>query len=104
MTATTPHKNASPRQKRSPEELESIEEIAKASVGFDSTRGDILTVENISFQVVPVEVPPPPSRLEKVRTTLVDWSSYVRIACLLLLFGITYLLILRPVKAQRSAR
>jgi flagellar M-ring protein FliF len=95
-----PGNKASPHQKRSPEELKSIEDLAKASVGFDSTRGDILTVENISFQVVPVELPPPPTRLEKVRTTLVDWSSYVRIACLLLLFGITYLLILRPVKAQ----
>jgi flagellar M-ring protein FliF len=95
-----PGNKASPRQRRSPEELKSIEDIAKASVGFDSTRGDILTVENIGFQVVPVEVPPSPTRLEKVRTTLMDWSSYVRIACLLLLFGITYLFILRPVKAQ----
>jgi hypothetical protein len=38
--------------------------------------------------------------LEKVRITLIDWSSYVRLAALLLLFGITYLLVLRPVKKQ----
>ena len=89
-----------PRQKRSPEELKSIEEIAKASVGFDTTRGDILTVQNISFQVAPVEGPPPPARWEKIRTLLMDWSSYVRILSLLLLFGVTYLLVLRPVKKQ----
>ena len=46
-----PANKSNPRQRRSPEELKSIEEIAKASVGFDSTRGDILTVQNISFQV-----------------------------------------------------
>ncbi len=95
-----PGNQSNPRQKRSPEELKSIEEIAKASVGFDLTRGDILTVQNISFQVVPVDLPPPPTRIEKIRTQLKDWISYIRIAAMLLLFGITYLLILRPVKAQ----
>lgn len=89
-----------PRQKRSPEELKSIEEIAKASVGFDITRGDILTVQNISFQVLPVEVPPPPTKWQKIRSLLMDWSSYVRIVSLLLLFCVTYLLVLRPVKKQ----
>jgi flagellar M-ring protein FliF len=95
-----PADKANPRQKRSPEELQSIEEIAKASVGFDTSRGDILTVRNISFQVVPVELPPPPTRIEKIRTQLNDWSSYIRIAALLLLFAVTYLVILRPVKKQ----
>ncbi len=57
-----PGNKANPRQKRSPEELKSIEEIAKASVGFDSARGDILTVRNISFQVVPVELRRAPTR------------------------------------------
>jgi flagellar M-ring protein FliF len=95
-----PGNKSNPRQKHSPEELKSIEEIAKASVGFDATRGDILTVQNISFQIVPADVPAPPTRLQKVHTILVDWSSYVRIAALLLLFCITYLLILRPVKKQ----
>jgi flagellar M-ring protein FliF len=89
-----------PRQRRSPEELKSIEDIARASVGFDSARGDILTVQNISFQVAPTDAPPPPTRLEKTRTLLMDWISYVRIAALLLLFGVTYALVLRPVKNQ----
>jgi flagellar M-ring protein FliF len=95
-----PGNKSNPRQKRSPEELKSIEEIAKASVGFDSARGDILTVQNISFQVDPADVPLPPTRLEKTRTLLMDWSQYIRIAVLLLLFSVTYLLVLRPVKKQ----
>ena len=96
----TPGNKSNPRQKRSPEELKSIEDIAKASVGFDIARGDILTVQNISFQVVSTDAPPPPTRLEKTRTLLMDWISYVRIAALLLLFGVTYALVLRPVKNQ----
>ncbi len=95
-----PGNKTSPRQKRSPEELKSIEDIAKASVGFDTARGDILTVQNMSFQIAPVDSPAPPTRLEKIRTTLVGWNSYVRIASLLLLFFATYLVILRPVKKQ----
>lgn len=91
---------STPRQRRSPEELKSIEEIAKASVGFDSARGDILTVQNIGFQVTPVDAPAPPTRVQKLHGLLIDWSSYVRLAALLLLFGMTYLLVLRPVKNQ----
>ena len=96
----SPNDRANPRRKRSPEELQSIEEIAKASVGFDPARGDILTVRNISFQTIPVELPPAPTRIEKIRTQLNDWISYIRIAALLLIFAITYLVILRPVKKQ----
>jgi flagellar M-ring protein FliF len=95
-----PANKANPRQKRSPEELKSIEDIAKASVGFDTARGDILTVQNISFQLVPSDPPPPLTRVEKTRTLLMGWISYVRIAALLLLFCITYLMVLRPVKKQ----
>jgi len=98
--AFNPGNKSNPRQKRSPEELKSIEEIAKASVGFDSARGDILTVQNITFQVIPVEVPVPPTKIQKVRTILMDWSGYIRMAAMLLLFGVTYLLVLRPVKKQ----
>jgi flagellar M-ring protein FliF len=96
----SPGDKASPRQKRSPEELARIEDIAKASVGFDVARGDILTVRNISFQLSPVEALPPPTRVEKIRTQLKQWSGFIRMAVLLLLFYITYLAILRPVKNQ----
>jgi flagellar M-ring protein FliF len=98
--ASNPEAKNNPRQKRSPEELKNIEEIAKASVGFDAARGDVLTVRNISFQIVPAELPTQPTRIEKIRTQLNDWGSYIRIAALLLIFGLTYLIVLRPVKQQ----
>ena len=95
-----PADKANPRQKRSPEELKSIEEIAKASVGFDASRGDIVSVQNISFHSMPLDAPEAPTRWQKLSTMLQQWSSYVRIAALLLLFGITYRLVLKPVKQQ----
>ena len=94
------HGNKTACHKRSPEELLGIEQIAKASVGFDPARGDILSVQNISFQIEPVDPPSPPTKLEKLHTVMMDWGSYFRIAALLLLFGLTYLLILRPVQTQ----
>jgi flagellar M-ring protein FliF len=98
--AYDPANKAHSRQRRSAGELKGIEELAKASVGFDSSRGDILSVQNISFQSLPMETPAAPTRLEEVRTTMREWSSYVRIAVLVLLFAVTYLAVLRPVKRQ----
>ena len=95
-----PADKQNPRAKRSPEQMKGIEELAKATVGFDAARGDVISVQNISFQVLPVEAPPAPTRWQKVRTTVLQWTSYVRIAALLLIFGLTYLLVLRPVKKQ----
>ena len=36
-------------QKRSPEELRNLTALAQAAVGFDSDRGDLLTVEDLAF-------------------------------------------------------
>ncbi len=95
-----PSNKTNPRQRRTPEEMKGIEEIAKASVGFDAARGDLLTVQNMSFQVIPPETPVPVTRWQKIRTLMLDWISYIRLAAMLALFGLTYLLVLRPVKKQ----
>jgi len=88
------------RRKRTPDELKQIEDLAKAAIGIDTTRGDVLTVQNLSFEQTPVEPPAKPSKLEKVRVTLSDWSSLVRYAALILLFLLAYMLLLRPLKKQ----
>jgi flagellar M-ring protein FliF len=88
------------RRKRTADELQQIQELAKAAIGIDTTRGDILTVQNLSFDQSPVEAPVKPSVVEKVRVTLADWSSLVRYASLILLFLLAYALLLRPVKKQ----
>ena len=88
------------RRKRTADELQQIQELAKAAIGIDTNRGDILTVQNLSFDQAPVETPIKPTVIQKVRTTIADWSSVVRYAALILLFLLAYALLLRPVKKQ----
>jgi|SRR5579862_403367 len=93
-------KRTETRRKRTPDEIKQISELATAAIGIDSTRGDSLTVENLSFEQPSVEPPTKPSVTERVRVTLNDWSSILRYGALLLLFLMAYFLLLRPMKKQ----
>jgi flagellar M-ring protein FliF len=44
---------------RSPDEMKRLEELARAAVGFDTTRGDQLVIENVSFSSNAPEAAPP---------------------------------------------
>jgi len=86
------------RRKRSPEEMKQIEELAKAAIGFDSARGDHLSVQNVSFAAI---VPgPPPNLTERLAPLIQEWIGAVRYAGLAVLFLLIYLVVLRPVKRQ----
>ena len=43
------------RRKRTAEEMKEIEQLAGAAIGIDAQRGDMLAVQNLSFQELPVE-------------------------------------------------
>ena len=89
------------RRKRTPDELKQIEDLAKAAIGIDLTRGDNLTIQNLSFEQHPdSDAPIKPTKLEQIRLKLNDWSSVVRYAALLCLFLFVYFLLLRPLKKQ----
>ncbi len=88
------------RRKRSPDEMKQIEELARAALGIDAKRGDLLAVENLSFQGMQQEAPAPPSKLERLQRTLKEWTWLIRYLALGALFGSAYLLLLRPVKKQ----
>ncbi|HLH08048.1 MAG TPA: flagellar basal-body MS-ring/collar protein FliF [Terriglobales bacterium] len=90
----------SSRRKRTPEEMKNIEQLAAAAIGLDASRGDVLAVENLSFQQTPVEQPPPPSKVTQVRTVVTQWSSLLRYAGITALFVVVYLIFLRPIKKQ----
>jgi flagellar M-ring protein FliF len=96
-------KRVETHRKRTPEELKQIEDLAKAAIGIDASRGDQLTVQNLSFDQPAPETIVKPSVTERVRTTLNDWSSTVRYAALILLFLLAYVLLLRPLKKQLIA-
>ena len=88
------------RHKRSPEEMAAIEKLARAAIGVDDQRGDLLAIENLSFQIAPVETPAEPSGVDKLRGLLEPWMGALRYLGITLLFLIVYMLVLRPVKKQ----
>jgi flagellar M-ring protein FliF len=90
--------NTESRRKRSPEEMKQIEELAKAAIGFDSARGDHLSVQNISF--VAIAPSPPPNLTERLAPLIQEWMGIVRYAGLAVLFLLIYLMVVRPVKRQ----
>jgi len=93
-------KTTTARRKRSKEEMTAIEKLARAAIGVDDKRGDLLAVENLSFQTTPVEAPAAPDKWDRWRRLLQQWSGALRYVGITLLFLVVYALILRPVKKQ----
>jgi len=91
-------KRTTTRRKRTVEEMKEIEQLARAAIGVDAQRGDVLAVENLSFQELPVETPAAPTKSEHWRRVLEPWSWMLRYVALAALFVVVYVLILRPVK------
>ncbi|MGA2049745.1 MAG: flagellar basal-body MS-ring/collar protein FliF, partial [Terracidiphilus sp.] len=86
--------------KRQPEELKNITELAQAAIGFNSVRGDVISVENLTFDHgVPVEIAPP-SLAEQAKKGIDDYSSVVRYGVLLALFFLVYMLTIRPIQKR----
>jgi flagellar M-ring protein FliF len=97
-------KRTTTRRKRTPEEMKQIEQLAQAAIGVDTRRGDVLAVENLSFQQAPLEtLPLPPTKIEHWHSLIQPWSWALRYAGLAALFLVIYWLVLRPVKKQALA-
>jgi flagellar M-ring protein FliF len=89
--------------KRQPEELQLISQIAQAAIGFNSARGDVISVQNLSFDRADAEELPPTTVIDKFRKGLTDYSSVTRYAALLALFVLVYLLMIRPIQKRALA-
>jgi flagellar M-ring protein FliF len=96
-------KRTATRRKRTADEMKEIEQLASAAIGIDSQRGDVLAVENLSFQEAPIETVPTPTKTERWRGLLQPWSWALRYIGLAALFLVVYWLVLRPVKKQALA-
>jgi flagellar M-ring protein FliF len=96
-------KPSNARRKRTPEEMTAIEKLARAAIGVDEQRGDLLAVENLSFQSTPVELPAAPGKLDKLRFFVQPWAGGLRYVGITLLFLVVYALVLRPVKKHAIA-
>ena len=93
-------KSITTRRKRTADEMKQIEQLAQAAIGVDTQRGDVLAVENLSFQQAPAETLIPPSKTEHWRRLVEPWTWALRYAGLAALFLVVYWMILRPVKKQ----
>jgi flagellar M-ring protein FliF len=93
-------KTTETRRKRTPEELKQIEVLASAAIGLDEKRGDTLAVQNLSFQQSSLQAPTAPSKVDKIRVVVNDWSSVIRYVLIFGLFMLAYVLLLRPIKKQ----
>jgi flagellar M-ring protein FliF len=93
-------KSTETRRKRTAEELKQIEVLAAAAIGLDEKRGDTLAVQNLSFQQLPEQTLAPPGKVERFRLIVNDWSWLIRYVGISILFGLIYMLLLRPIKKQ----
>ncbi|MGH9469642.1 MAG: flagellar basal-body MS-ring/collar protein FliF [Terriglobia bacterium] len=84
------------RQPLSAAEMSQIQDIAKAAIGFNSTRGDQVAVENIAFTSTPEMTTPPPTLVQKVMMQANQFMGLLRYVGLGLLFLAIYLLVIRP--------
>jgi flagellar biosynthesis/type III secretory pathway M-ring protein FliF/YscJ len=80
--------------------MKQIEALAAAAIGVDPQRNDTIVVQNLSFQEMPVEQPSLPSKTERARRILVEWSGLLRYVGVTFLFVFVYLIMLRPIKKQ----
>jgi flagellar M-ring protein FliF len=88
------------RRKRTPEEMKQLEALVRAAMGFNAQRGDELSLQNVSFQVPPVETPAAPTPVQRTLRIIAPWMGLLRYAGVILLFLLIYMLVLRPVKNQ----
>jgi flagellar M-ring protein FliF len=97
-------KETTARVKRSQEELEKIQQLAEATIGFDATRGDVVTLHNLSFDV-PTAVGdiPSPTWTVKAEKAVHEFSGLIRPLSLLALFLLAYLFVIRPVQKHALA-
>ena len=90
---------------RKPEEIQRIQKIVAAAVGFDQTRGDQLTVENMAFDAPVDETPVALTGWPAWKQTLTDagreygMSAFRTISVLLLAAGVIFG-VLRPMSRR----
>lgn len=89
--------------KRTPEELKTISELAQAAIGFNSARGDVISVQNLSFDRPVAADIPPLTLADKARKGINDYSPIIRYAGMAVLFLMVYMLMLRPIQKRALA-
>ncbi len=63
--------------------MKQIEDLAKAALGFDASRGDQISVQNIAFQIPPAEKLDAPTFTDRVRVVSERWTGLLRYVVLI---------------------
>ena len=93
------------KRPRSQEELNKIQDLAQAAIGFDAKRGDAISVQNMSFDTNAANADLPAAGwANQVQKAVSDYSSILRPLSLLALFVLAYLFVVRPVQKQALSR
>ncbi len=89
------------RRARSQAELNQIQQLAEAVIGFDAKRGDTISVQDMAFASdAEADSVAAPGLAEKVQKTVSDYSSLLRPVSLLALFLLAYVFVLRPIQKK----
>jgi flagellar M-ring protein FliF len=89
------------RTPRTPEELAKIQGLVAAAVGLEPTRGDQLTVENVSFNEPLADEAPAPSVLERFTPQIWEGSRIAAIAGVAI---VALLFLIRPLLLRSAPR
>jgi len=79
-------------QPRSPEEMKRLTDLAEAAIGFDPTRGDIVTVEDLPFD----DQGPPPVPLSQRLLAAAGSASLLKYATILVAMFALLFFVVRP--------
>lgn len=80
--------------------MKQLEDLVRAAIGFNAQRGDEISLQNVSFQVAPVEVVAAPTRVQKTLRLMGPWMGMLRYVGIGIVFLMVYALVLRPVTKQ----
>lgn len=80
-------------------QLQQITQLAQSVLGADPQRGDVVTVQNMSF-ATDASADAAPTVAERVRAGLNDYATVIRYAALLVLFVLVWALMFRPIQKQ----
>jgi flagellar M-ring protein FliF len=87
------------RQPRSPEELAKIRDLAQAAIGYDANRGDVINVQDMSFDADAADLDVPAANwATKIQKTVLDYSAIARPVAILAIFILAYVFMLRPIQ------
>ncbi len=85
---------------RSADELASLRELVAGAVGFDETRGDLITIKSLEFKPVPAIGSTPANGF--LAGLAIDAMSLIKIVVLAVVALVLGLFVLRPIFAARS--